>query len=270
MTPSPPAPGGPAWPKLDVRDVTKRFASRGSDDVVALDGIDLSVAAGELVCIVGASGCGKSTLLNIVGGLDHATEGDVRIDGDRVVGPGPDRGMVFQAYSLFPWATVRRNIAFGLECAGVPRAERGPRIDELLGIMALAQWQDRRPGELSGGMRQRVAIARALAPEPDVLLIDEPFGALGAQTRLAMQDFLLSVWQRTGTTILMVTHDVEEAIYLSQRIYVFTSHPGRVAQEVEVPFGTSRGPDIKREPRFLDLREEIQDLLLSGTSVEAS
>jgi NitT/TauT family transport system ATP-binding protein len=251
------------WPKLLVDGLVKSFPARRRDDVVALDGIDLSVAQGELVCIVGASGCGKSTLLNIVGGLEHPTGGSVRVDGDLVIGPGPDRGMVFQAYSLFPWKTVRRNIAFGLECAGVAKADRDPRIDELLGIMGLTAWQDRLPGQLSGGMRQRVAIARALAPEPDILLLDEPFGALDAQTRLAMQDFLLSVWHRTGTTILLVTHDVEEAIYLAQRIYVFTSHPGRVAEEIDIPFGRSRGPHIKREPRFLDLRDEIQELLLT-------
>jgi NitT/TauT family transport system ATP-binding protein len=251
------------WPKLLVDDLVKSFGGRRHDDVLALDGIDLSVAQGELVCIVGASGCGKSTLLNIVGGLEQPTSGSVRVDGDLVVGPGPDRGMVFQAYSLFPWRSVRKNIAFGLECADAPKDHRAERVDELLGIMGLTQWQDRLPGELSGGMRQRVAIARALAPEPDVLLLDEPFGALDAQTRLAMQDFLLAVWKRTGTTILMVTHDVEEAIYLSQRIYVFTSHPGRVAEEIDVPFGASRGPQVKREARFLDLRDDIQEMLLT-------
>jgi NitT/TauT family transport system ATP-binding protein len=249
-------------PKLAVDGLTKSFPGRRGVATTALDGIDISIADGELVSIIGASGCGKSTLLNIVGGLDHPTRGSVLVDGERVVGPGPDRGMVFQAYSLYPWKSVRKNIAFGLECAGTPRNGRTARVDELLAIMGLTKWAVRLPRELSGGMRQRVASARALAPEPDIQLLDEPFGALDAQTRLAMQDFLLSVWTRTGTTVLLVTHDVEEAIYLSQRIYAFTSHPGRVAEEIEVPFGSVRGPAIKRDDRFLDLRDEIQDLLL--------
>jgi len=245
-----------------VVDVNKSFPGRrGGDAVVALESVDLHVDAGELVCIVGASGCGKSTLLNIVGGLDTATTGEVRIDDDLVVGPGPDRGMVFQGYSLFPWRTVSENIAFGLECAGWPKARRRDRVDELLGVTSLADFADLHPGQLSGGMRQRVAIARALAPEPDVLLLDEPFGALDAQTKRSMQDFLLSVQARTGATVLMVTHDVSEAIYLSQRVYVFASRPGRVAEEITVPFGASRGPRVLRDPRFLDLREEIEDLL---------
>lgn len=250
-----------APPKLEIAALTKEFAAGRRRRVAAIDGIDLTVRAGELVCIVGASGCGKSTLLNIVGGLEQHDGGTVTIDGDNVVGPGPDRGMVFQAYSLYPWKSVADNVAFGLECSGYPKAQRRDRIDELLGVMGLTESADLLPRELSGGMRQRVAIARALAPEPDVLLLDEPFGALDAQTKRAMQDFLLAVWQRTGATILMVTHDVEEAIYLSQRIYVLTSRPGRVASVIDVPFGRDRGPTVKRDPRFLDLRDEIEHLL---------
>ncbi|MDH4076282.1 MAG: ABC transporter ATP-binding protein, partial [Acidimicrobiia bacterium] len=212
--------------------MTKQFPGRRRQPgTVALDGIDLQVAENELVCIVGASGCGKSTLLNIVGGLEDATAGTVEVDGAPVIGPGPDRGMVFQAYSLYPWKTVAENIRFGLECAGVPRAQRTERVQELLGIVGLTEFADTLPRDLSGGMRQRVAIARALAPEPDMLLLDEPFGALDAQTKQVLQDFLLTVWQRTGATILMVTHDVDEAVYLSGRVYVFSSRPGRVAEE---------------------------------------
>jgi ABC-type nitrate/sulfonate/bicarbonate transport system ATPase subunit len=247
---------------LTVTGVTKAFRrTRRAQPVLALDGIDLHVDQGELVCIVGASGCGKSTLLNIVGGLDTATSGEVRVDGELVVGPGPDRGMVFQAYSLFPWKSVADNIAFGLRCAHWDRARSEERVHELLGIMGLTEWAHHRPGQLSGGMRQRVAIARALAPEPDVLLLDEPFGALDAQTKRAMQDFLLQVRARTGATILMVTHDVAEAVYLSQRVYVLSAHPGRVAEEVAIPFGSHRGVLVQRDPRFLDLRDEIEDLL---------
>jgi NitT/TauT family transport system ATP-binding protein len=249
-------------PKLIVDNVSKTFKAKGArGDVVALDGVDLYVRDGELVCLLGASGCGKSTLLSIIGGLDGASAGEVTLDGDLVVGPGADRGMVFQGYSLFPWATVTENIEFGLRLAKWPKARRVERVDELLGIMSLTDFAGALPRELSGGMRQRVAIARALAPEPDVLLLDEPFAALDAQTRRHLQDFLLSVWHRTGATILMVTHDVEEAVYLSSRIYVLQARPGRVAEVIDVPFGADRGPDVKRDPRFLDLREELGDLL---------
>jgi ABC-type nitrate/sulfonate/bicarbonate transport system ATPase subunit len=247
---------------VSISAVTKTYpGTRRSGPTVALDGIDMHVDDGEMVSIVGASGCGKSTLLNIVGGLDTATTGEVRVDGDLVVGPGPDRGMVFQGYSLFPWKTVRSNVAFGLECAGWPKGDISERVDELLGIMSLGTVADHRPGQLSGGMRQRVAIARSLAPRPDILLLDEPFGALDAQTRRSMHEFLLHVRHSTGCTVLMVTHDVGEAVYLSQRVYVLSARPGQVAAEIDVPFGGSRGPDVQRDPRFLDLRDEIEDLL---------
>lgn len=246
--------------KLVVQGVTKVFAGRKTS-VTALEGVDLHVDDGELVCLLGASGCGKSTLLSIIGGLETPTSGEVLVDDEVVVGPGADRGMVFQAYSLFPWQTVSENIAFGLEVARWPKERREERVHELLGIMSLAEFADALPRELSGGMRQRVAIARALAPEPDMLLLDEPFGALDAETKRHMQDFLLHLWLRTGTTILMVTHDIEEAIYLSQRIYVLAARPGRVSSEIEVPFGATRGPNTKRDPRFLDLRDELVDFL---------
>jgi ABC-type nitrate/sulfonate/bicarbonate transport system ATPase subunit len=247
---------------LTVDAVGKIFPGRRrAEPVAALDGIDMHVDVGEMVCIVGASGCGKSTLLNIAGGLETATSGEVRVGGDLVVGPGPDRGMVFQAYSLFPWKSVAENIAFGLECGGWAKADKRARVGELLGIMGLADVARLRPGQLSGGMRQRVAIARALAPEPDVLLLDEPFGALDAQTKRSMHEFLLQVRHRTGCTVLMVTHDVSEALYLSQRVYVLSSRPGRVIEEITVPLPGSRGPAIRRDQRFLDVRDEIEDLL---------
>ncbi len=250
-------------PKLVIEGLVKDFPTRRRQTVRALGGIDLTVADGEIVSIIGASGCGKSTLLGIVGGLEPATVGRVEIDDEPILGPGPDRGMVFQNYSLYPWRTVAANVAFGLECAGVSRRGRSERVNELLGIVGLTEFAHQRPGELSGGMRQRVAIARALAPEPDILLLDEPFGALDAQTRRAMQDFLLVVWRRTRSTIMLVTHDIDEAIYVSQRVYVLSSRPGRVAAEIEIPFGPVRNSTVKRDPRFLDLRDEIQDLLSS-------
>jgi NitT/TauT family transport system ATP-binding protein len=253
--------------KLAVRDLVKTFpGGRRRPAVHAMGPVDLHVEDGEIVCIVGTSGCGKSTLLNIAAGLDEATSGSVTVEGDPVVGPGPDRGMVFQGYSLYPWLSVAENVGFGLECQRVDKARRAERVAELLGVMGLTAFADLLPRELSGGMSQRVAIARALAPEPDILLLDEPFGALDAQTRLAMQDFLLTAWQRTGATILMVTHDVEEALYVSQRVYVMAGRPGRVVDVVDVPFGTSRGPSVKRSPIFLDLRDQVQDALASPPS----
>ena len=251
-------------PKVSIRKLIKDYdvgRSRTKSTVRAIDNVTIDIAKGEFVCIVGASGCGKSTLLNIVSGLESLTSGTVEIDGEPVIGPGPDRGMVFQAYSLYPWKTVAENVAFGLEIGGMARDERDKRVAELLGIMEITQFADRLPKELSGGMRQRVAIARALAPSPDVLLLDEPFGALDALTKRSLQTFLRLVWLRTGTTILMVTHDVPEAVFLSQRICVMTPHPGRLAEVVDVPFGDSRGPTTKRDPRFLDLVDEIEDML---------
>jgi NitT/TauT family transport system ATP-binding protein len=257
--PTVPAPTGTR--KLDMVRVIKTFpARRKASPVVAVGPVDLHVDAGELVSIVGTSGCGKSTLLNVAGGLEVATMGEVTVDGEPVIGPGPDRGMIFQSYSLYPWKTVAENISFGLECQGVDKPRRAERVKELLAIMDLVAFADRLPKELSGGMRQRVAIARALAPEPDILLLDEPFGALDAQTKLAMQEFLLLVWQRTAATILMVTHDVEEALFVSQRVYVMHGRPGRVVEIVDVPFGRSRSTQVKRSPKFLDLRDEIQEL----------
>ena len=246
---------------LEVDHVTKHFPGPdGRGELCVFRDVAFGLDEGEFLTMVGHSGCGKSTLLNIAGGLERATMGDVTVDGEPVIGPGPDRGMVFQGYSLYPWKTVAENISFGLECQHVTRPQRTERVKELLAIMDLVAFADRLPKELSGGMRQRVAIARALAPEPDILLLDEPFGALDAQTKLAMQEFLLLVWQRTGATILMVTHDVEEALFLSQRVYVMHGRPGRVVEVVDVPFGRSRSTQVKRSPKFLDLRDEIQEL----------
>jgi NitT/TauT family transport system ATP-binding protein len=255
--------------KLSIQGLVKVFPGgrrrlKQTDDVVALGGVDVHVDTGEMVSLVGTSGCGKSTLLRIAGGLEQPTEGVVLVDGERVIGPGPDRGMIFQGYSLYPWLDVAANIAFGLRLAKVPKAERRARVDELLQIMGLTDFARRLPKELSGGMRQRVAIARALAPEPDVLLLDEPFGALDAQTRLSMHEFLRSVWRRTGATILMVTHDVDEAAYLSSRVYVMHAHPGRIVEEIAMPFEPGLGPAVKRTPQFLDVRDEIHDLLMDN------
>ena len=251
--------------KLTIRDLVKVFAGgRKSADVEALGGVDVHVDTGELVSLVGTSGCGKSTLLRIVAGLERPTSGEVLVDGEPVIGPGPDRGMIFQNYSLFPWLDVSANIAFGLGIAGMKKADRRARVDELLAIMGLTEHARRLPKELSGGMRQRVAIARALAPEPDVLLLDEPFGALDAHTRLSMHEFLRSVWRRTGATILLVTHDVDEAVYLSSRVYVLHAHPGRIVEEITMTCDPDLGPAVKRSPEFLDVRDEIHGLLMQA------
>jgi NitT/TauT family transport system ATP-binding protein len=246
--------------KLQAIGLVKEFSTkRGMLRV--LDGVDLHVDSGEMVCLVGASGCGKSTLLNIAAGLVPATSGAILLDGHPVQGPGADRGLVFQRYTLYPWRTVAENVAFGLELKHLPRAEIRATVDRYLGIMGLTKFADALPRQLSGGMEQRTAIARALATEPEVLLLDEPFGALDAQTRGVMREFLLDVWGSTGTTILMVTHDVEEAVFLSQRIYVMSSHPGRVAAELAIPFPPERPRELLRDGRFQDLCAEVDDLL---------
>jgi ABC-type nitrate/sulfonate/bicarbonate transport system ATPase subunit len=251
---------------LETRGLTKTFPGRRGEATVALEGIDLHVDRGEFVCLVGASGCGKSTLLNIVAGLIEPSEGEALLEGLPIGGPSPDRGLVSQGYSLFPWRSVAQNIAFGLELSGWSKKLRAERVDYLLDVMRLTKWADSRPSALSGGMRQRVAIARSLAPQPEVLLLDEPFGALDAHTRMLMQEFLLGIWRETGTTILMVTHDVEEALFLSQRMYVLSSHPGRVKREIVLPFGDDRAQSLRRQDDFLDLRDEVHALLFAEVS----
>lgn len=251
----------PAHP-VSIRGVGRTFAPRdrsGSPTPVLAD-VDLDIAAGEIVALIGASGCGKSTLLRQVSGLDAPTTGRILIDGSPVDGVDTRCAVAFQEPRLLPWRTLAQNVAVGLP-RGTDRAVGRQRVHELLGLVGLGECTHYRPRQISGGMAQRTSLARALARNPGVLVLDEPFGALDAQTKRAMQDFLLAVWQRTGTTILMVTHDVEEAIYLSQRIYVLTPRPGRVATVIDVPFGRDRGPTVKRDPRFLDLRDEIEHLL---------
>ena len=219
-------------PKIELRQVSKSYAAdRGA--VLALRDTDLVVADGEFVAIVGPSGCGKSTLIYIVGGFLPA-EGEVLVDGRAITGPGTERGVVFQEYALFPWLTVRGNIAYGLDRQGVPAAQRNATIERLIGVIGLQGFEDRFPRELSGGMKQRVAIARTLACEPAILLLDEPFGALDAQTREIMQDELLRLWLESRKTVLMVTHDVTEAVYLSNRICVMSARPGRLVEEFRV------------------------------------
>jgi len=232
-------------PKIELRQVSKSYATdRGA--ILALRDTDLAIADGEFVSIVGPSGCGKSTLIYVVGGFLPA-EGEVLVDGRAITGPGTERGVVFQEYALFPWFTVRRNIAYGLDQQGVPAAQRKETVDRLIGVIGLQGFEDRFPRELSGGMKQRVAIARTLACEPAILLLDEPFGALDAQTREIMQDELLRLWLESRKTVLMVTHDVTEAVYLSNRICVMSARPGRLVEEFRVELDRAK----PREEIFL-------------------
>ncbi|MBE9018158.1 ABC transporter ATP-binding protein [Chroococcidiopsis sp. CCALA 051] len=244
-------------PKLEVREICKSYSNRGKE-LVVLEKINFQLDPREFVCLVGVSGCGKSTLLNIVAGLTTPSAGQVLVDGQAVTGrPGSDRGMVFQGYTLYPWLTVSQNIAFGLQLRKMSKAEQRERVAYYLNVVGLTQFAKAYPKQLSGGMKQRVAIARALANEPEVLLMDEPFGALDAQTKEQMQQFLLELWEQTHTTVLMITHDVEEAIFLSQRIYVMSSHPGRLQLEIPVNLPANRHLEIKLSSEFVEIKRQI-------------
>src|SRR3989440_807169 len=247
--------------KISLRGVGKTFSSPGRQ-VTALDDITFDVHGGEFLVVVGPSGCGKSTLLDLLAGLGEPTTGAILVDGTPVTGPGLDRGIVFQQYALLPWRTAQGNVEFGLEAKGLPRRERGGRAREFLDLVGLAGFHDRYPHELSGGMKQRVAIARSLAFDPDVLLMDEPFAALDAQTREGLQDELLRIWERTGKTIVFITHGIEEAVYLGQRVAVMTSRPGRVKTVVDIPIASRTATeDLRSDPEFVRYRHEIWSLL---------
>ena len=237
-------------------DVAMRFPAR-KGEVRALEQISLTVPDGQFACIVGPSGCGKSTLLSVAAGLVTPTEGEVLVDGIPASGPGADRGMVFQSYSLYPWLSVRRNIEFGLEIKRKPKPERKRQSSELIHLMKLDGFADAYPNALSGGMKQRVAIARALANDPEVLLMDEPFGALDALTRQIMQEMLTDLWQRYRKTVLFVTHDIDEAIFLGDVIYIMTNRPGRIRTTLNVDLPRPRTFDMLGGPRFAELRNQV-------------
>ncbi len=243
-------------PKLEVQALTKRFEGRGAA-VTALDKVSLSLAANEFVSLVGASGCGKSTLLSIVAGLQDFDEGEVLLDGQPIDGPGRDRGVVFQSYTLLPWLTALKNVEFALLDEPLRPAERRDVAREHLRLVGLEAFADAYPGQLSGGMKQRVAIARALSYRPQMLLMDEPFGALDALTRRQMQELLTGIWEHHRLTVLFVTHDVEEAIYLSDRVLVMTNRPGRIKEEVAVGLERPRLEAMTTEPGFLALQRQV-------------
>ena len=246
--------------KLQVRDLSKIYEDNGRA-VVALEGVNLEVKESEFVMIVGPSGCGKTSLINIIGGLDEASSGEVLLDGKAVSGPGADRGMVFQGYSLFPWLSVQKNVEFGLKMKKIPAAERAEHARKYISLVGLEGFEDALPRQLSGGMKQRVAIARTLANEPEVLLMDEPFGALDAQTRVVMQELLADISRRTGTTILFITHDIDEAVLLGDRIYVMSRRPGTVRDVITVDIPGERNHNSLVLPEFLETKKKIMDML---------
>jgi NitT/TauT family transport system ATP-binding protein len=244
---------------LQINNLNKHFMTQKGTLVVLKD-INMVIDRGEFICAVGASGSGKSTLLRQIAGLDTPTSGEVKIDGEPVHGPGPDRGMVFQHYTLYPWMSVQENTEFGLKLQGVPKNVRREQASYYLNVVGLTKFAQSLPKELSGGMKQRVAIARALASEPKVLLMDEPFGALDIHTKESMHEFMLDLWQRTGITIFMITHDVEEAVFLSNRIFALGARPGTVRKVMTINL-PDRSHTVKRHTVFHDYRDELMDLL---------
>jgi NitT/TauT family transport system ATP-binding protein len=245
---------------LVVRDLSKTF-ERGGRTVTAIETFSIDVADGEFVSIVGPSGCGKSTFLHIVGGFERPSGGTMRLYGAAVDAPGADRGIMFQDSSLFPWLTVGRNVAWPLEIAGASAERRRDVIEANLEMVGLAGFRDHYPAELSGGMKQRAALARLLALDPKIMLMDEPFGALDAQTRENMQEQLQSIWSRHKKTVLFITHDIDEAIYLGTRVIVFTARPGRIKADIPVELPFPRPLEIKKSPAYVEYRNEIWDLL---------
>ena len=244
---------------MAIEDVTLRYGD--ANGVLALDDVSLKVAKNEFCVIVGPSGCGKSSLLYLAAGLNDVTSGSIKVDGREVIEPGPDRGMVFQSYTLFPWLTVRANIEYGPKRKGMPAEQRKQIVDQYLNEVGLAPFADHYPAQLSGGMKQRVAIARALANDPAVLLMDEPFGALDSQTRGTMQKLLLRVWERQQKTVLFVTHDIDEALVLGDRVLVMTARPGKIKAEIKVDIPRPRSMDVILEPDFIALKRRILGLL---------
>lgn len=252
------------FPKISIDHVRQVFG-RNHSPLVVLEDFNLDVAANEFVTIVGTSGCGKSTLLNIIGGLLESTAGEVRIDGRAIRGPGRDRGFVFQSYSLFEWLTVEKNIHFALKKSPLAAAEKSAAVQHYIDIVGLKGFEKAYPKQLSGGMRQRVAIARALVYQPEVLLMDEPFGALDAQTRGMMQELLLKVWEEHRTTVVFITHDVEEAIFLSDRVIVMSALPGRLKSQLNVPIPRPRSYEVMTDTEFIEIKRQVIEAIREET-----
>lgn len=253
--------------KIYGKGVTKIYKGN-KKDTLAIDHVDFEILENEFVCIVGPSGCGKSTLLKMIGGLDDISEGSIILDDRELTGPGADRGMVFQSYTLFPWMNVEDNIRFGLKLKKMPKAEADEIVDKYLELIGLTQFRKCLPKELSGGMKQRVAIARALANSPEVLLMDEPFGALDPQTKANMQLLMRQIWQKERPAIIFITHDIEEAVFLATRVYVMSARPGRIISEVPVYLPYDRDLDLKDTQEFIRLRRQVNSILHSGETEE--
>ncbi|MBM9615605.1 ABC transporter ATP-binding protein [Desulfobulbus rhabdoformis] len=245
---------------MEAEGISRIFSSE-KEEITALSDVSFKAYRREFLSVIGPSGCGKSTLIRILSGLDQATSGQVLLDGKPVAEPGPERGMVFQGYTLFPWLSVKKNVMFGLEVAGLSRATAESEAMQWIDMVGLADFASHYPAQLSGGMKQRVAIARALANQPRVLLMDEPFGALDAQTRAKMQSYLMQIWRNVDITIIFITHDLDEAVYLSDRILVLDAHPGRVREMVEVPVEQPRSPAQHLNPEFLATKNHIEELI---------
>ena len=256
-----PAAQGAQPARLRVEEVSLRYRTPEGGTFSALEKVSFEVPDQQFAVIVGPSGCGKSSLLYLTAGLSEPTEGDIYVGGQRVDGPGADRGMVFQSYTLFPWLTVRENVEFGLKRRGLPAAERKEIVDYYLNEVGLANFAGNYPKQLSGGMMQRVAIARALANDPQILLMDEPFGALDSQTRMQMQKLLLRVWDHSKKTVVFVTHDIDEAILLGDRVYVMGARPGRIKRILDVPIERPRSLDMVMDRQFIEMKREILGLL---------
>ncbi len=252
---------------LSVRNLHKTFPTPGGS-VTALKDVSFDVYRREFMCVIGPSGCGKSTLIRILAGLEDSSSGQVLLDGNPVSGPGPDRGMVFQSYTLFPWLTVKQNVMFGPRMAGQKGAAVEGEARQWIDLVGLSRFENSYPHQLSGGMKQRVAIARALANRPRILLMDEPFGALDAQTRCQMQSYLLQIWKNLDITILFITHDLDEAAYLSDRILVLKANPGEVDEIIEVPVPRPRTPAQFVSPEFIATKYRIDHLIHPETAAE--
>ena len=246
--------------KLKVEDLSKKFDTP-KGEILALNKISLQIHRREFITVIGPSGCGKTTLIRILAGLDFPTSGNVLLEGKKMEGPSAERGMVFQDYTLFPWLSVKKNVMFGLEIKGLGTLKAEAEAMEWLEIVGLAKFADAYPGQLSGGMKQRVAIARSLANRPEILFLDEPFGALDAQTRASMQAYLLKIWQNVDVTIFFVTHDLDEAVYLSDRILVLRSNPGEIDELIEVPVPRPRDPGQFLTPEFLATKKRLEELI---------
>lgn len=255
--------------KLELKDVSVRYTNkRTGAETVALDAMSFTVGSGEFVCLVGPSGCGKTTLLNCLDGLRPVSSGQILVDGRPVSKPGPDRAMVFQSPSLMPWRNVLSNVLYGLESQGVPGAQAAERAKKMIELVGLAGFESYHPGELSGGMQQRVNLARALVIEPEVILLDEPFAALDAQTRELMQAELLRVWRVTKKTAVFITHQISEAVYLADRVIVLSSRPGRVKAIVDVDIPRPRTLDVKHDPHTVELERRVEALIDSGITAD--